>query len=61
MLSTMTTSEKSMDMINQVAVTVLLNSEKIIIFRTEVDRVKLKVKGICAETNFWMDESTLKL
>ena len=37
MLSTMTTAEKSMDVINQVAVTVPPNSEKIIIVRTEVD------------------------
>ena len=37
MLSTMNTSEKSMDVINQVAVTVLPNSEKIIMVRTEVD------------------------
>ena len=45
MLSTMTTSEKSMDMTNQLAVTVPLNSEKIIIFRTEVDTVKLKLRA----------------
>ena len=37
MLSTMTTAEKSMDVINQVAVTVPPNSEKIIIVRTAVD------------------------
>ena len=37
MVSTMTTAEKSMDIINQVAVTVLPNSEKIIMVRTEVD------------------------
>ena len=37
MLSTMTTAEKSMDIINQVAVTVPPNSEKIIMVRTEVD------------------------
>ena len=37
MLSTMTTAEKSMDVINQVAVTVPPNSEKIIMVRTEVD------------------------
>ena len=60
MLSTMTTSEKSLDVINQVAVAVPLNSEKII-FRTEEDTVKLKVKGICTETNLWMDESTLNV
>ena len=40
MLSTMTTAEKSTDVINQVAVTVPPNSENII-FRTEVDTVKL--------------------
>ena len=33
-LSTMTTSEKSMDVINQVAITVPPNSEKIIMVRT---------------------------
>ena len=37
MLSTMTTAEKSMDVINQVTVTVPPNSEKIIMVRTEVD------------------------
>ena len=37
MLSTMNTSEKSTDMINQVAVTVPPNSEKIIMVRTAVD------------------------
>ena len=37
MLSTTTTSEKSMDMVNQVAVSVPPNSEKIIMVRTEVE------------------------
>ena len=37
MLSTMTTSEKSKDVINQVAETFPPNSEKIIMGRTEVD------------------------
>ena len=37
MLSTMNLSEKSMDMINQVAITVPPNSENIIMVRTEVD------------------------
>ena len=37
MLSTMTTAEKSMDVINQMAVTVPPNSEKIIMVRTDVD------------------------
>ena len=37
MLSIINTSEKSMDVINQVAVTVLPNSERIIMVRTEVD------------------------
>ena len=37
MLSTMTTAEKSMDVINQVAVTIPPNSEKIIMVRTAAD------------------------
>ena len=37
MLSTMKTAEKSMDVINQVAVTVPPNSERIIMVRTDVD------------------------
>ena len=37
MLSTMSTSEKSMDVVNQVVVTVPPNSDKMIMVRTEVD------------------------